>query len=842
MVTTLYWIFEYIKVFLSYMFVMYVWPLTVFDGFLKNKTRTFRFAFCVTVQVILINDAVLILGLFHLLNAWVVRLLFYGTFFISILRRTSFGEKEINTVKHLISGTYGVKLFVHNIVESALRSVKKEISKLKKNLYGFKLEYLLLSVIIIFGMIYFTYGAFQDHSYGFGDMYPHHAWIHALTQGQIFYDGVYPEAMHVMIYAVHTLFGVRIYSILLFLAGIHVSVFLLSAYVLMREIFRWRFTPHLVLTGFLTIDVMCINAVYSMSRLQWTIPQEYALYTQFLCGAFLIKYLRSEKHTVFKKNVIRYIRAKLVTVRNRVLRKDVADEGLPEIVRVTSKGYWDENLLVFMLALSSSLAIHFYATIMSFFLCLSFVPFMLGRIFNRKRFAPLIAACACGFALAVIPMVGALISGIPFQGSIGWAMSVINGTENEDADVDEGIEEAEGDSSSDAQTDGNEAADGSGAGEESEGVNGSVDGDKSSPDEAAGGEPEQKLPLSERLMAYVVSLPERIYGVYWECYVTLYGIERADFIVFMLAFTTALWLLYRIIATPLHFIPALKKINPGYFDKYPALILASVIFMIMYWPGTLGLPSLVAGSRLCSTEQMLNIAMIAIPVDMLMSLIAFVLPAFVVKAAAVSAVFGIYIGTILTGTFHGYLYYELTRYNGAVMTTYSITKTLPKGSFTIVSPVDETYQIIGYGWHEELVSFINQSANAEYTLPSEYVFIFVEKKPIEYAQSHFFTGPGWLAWEKYPKYYSSYVSQCPDITHSEISKDLVPGRLAKFMVSSRSYSDLETRTILESTVYQWCQDFDKIYPHELRVYYEDDDFICYYFRQNTQRLYRLGIR
>lgn len=837
--TTLYWIFEYMKVFLAYMFVMYVWPLTVFRGFLKNKSRTFRFAFCVTVQVILINDAVLFLGLFHLLNAWVVRLLFYGSFLFSILRRISFGEKEINTFKHLISGTYGLKLFIYNTVGWAVRFVKNEISKLIKRLYGFKLEYMLLSVIIIFGMVYFSFGAFQDYSYGFGDMYPHHAWIYALTQGQIFYDGVYPEAMHVMIYAVHTLFGVRIYSILLFLAGIHVSVFLLSAYVLMREIFRWRLTPHLVLAGFLTIDVMCVDAVYSMSRLQWTIPQEYALYTQFLCAAFLIKYLRCEKHIIIKRKVFKYLKSRLAIAKNHVLHKEVPGTILPELKKVTSKGYWDENLLVFMLALASSLAIHFYVTIMAFFLCLSFVPFMLRRIFNRKRFAPLIAAVVCGFALAVVPMVGALISGIPFQGSIGWAMSVINGTENEGADVDEGIVETEsGNSDGDtaqsaANADGNTdtPADVNGAADESIGNDGN-----------SGTEAVHKPSLTDRLKAYIVSLPERIYGVYLECYVTLYGIERADFIIFMLVLTAALWFLYRVIASLLHFIPAFKKINPGYFDRYPSLILASVIFMIMYWPVTMGLPSLVAGSRLCSTEQMLNIAMIAIPVDMLMSLAAFILPRFVAKAAAVLAVFGIYIGTMLTGTFHGYLYYELTRYNGAVMTTYSITDNLPKGSFTIVSPVDETYQIVGYGWHEELVSFINQSANSEYTLPSEYVFIYVEKKPIEYAQSHFFTGPKWLAWEKYPKYYSSYVSQCPDITHSEISEELVAGRLARFPVSSRSYSELDTRTILESTVYQWCQDFDKIYPHELRVYYEDDDFICYYFKQNTQRLYRLGIR
>lgn len=809
MVTTLYWIFEYIKVFLAYMFVMYVWPLTVFGGFLKGKSRTFRFAFCVTVQVILINDVVLLMGLFHLLNAWVIRLIFYGTFFFSIFRRHRIGEKEINTVKHLISGTYGVKLFFYNILGQTARTVRRKLSDQIKKMYGHKVEYALLAVIVVFGMIYFTWGAFQDYSYGFGDMYPHNAWIYALTQGQIFYDGVYPEAMHVMIYAVHTLFGVRIYSILLFLAGIHVSIFLLSAYVLMREIFRWRFTPHLVLTGFLTVDVMCIDAVYSMSRLQWTIPQEYALYTQFLCGAFLIKYLRSEKK---------------------------AKEG--------SKRYWNEELLVFMLALASSLAIHFYVTIMAFFLCLAIVPFMLRRVFNKKRFVPLVAACACGFALAVIPMAGALISGIPFQGSIGWAMSVIDGTENEDGDagqpaVDVGRQEdaaSEKDSAGNGSGGGNVNGTGADNGSESVGIAGS--GENGEAAAGAGQEPS----LTERLKAYVVSLPDRLYGVYWQCYVTLYGIERANFIVFMLAFTIVLWFCYRVLASLLHLLPACKKVDPGYFDRYPALILASVIFMIMYWPGTLGLPSLVAGSRLCSTEQMLNIAMIAIPVDMVMSLASFLLPGIVVKGAAALLVFGIYIGTMLTGTFHGYLYYELTRYNGAVMTTCSIIRNLPRGSYTIVSPVDETYQVIGYGWHEELVGFINQSADPEYTLPSEYVFIYVEKKPIEYAQSHFFTGPRWLAWEKYPEYYSSYVSQCPDITHTEISERLVASGLARFMVASSSYSNLETRTILESTAYQWCQDFDKIYPHELRVYYEDDDFICYYFRQNTLRLYRLGIR
>ncbi|MCD7837078.1 MAG: hypothetical protein LUG83_10660, partial [Lachnospiraceae bacterium] len=110
--TTLYWIFEYIKVFLAYMFVMYVWPMTVFRGFLKGKSHTFCFAFCVTAQVILINDVVLFLGLFNLLNSWLVRLLFYGTFIFSVIRGVKISEAQIDTVHFLISCTYCPKIFM----------------------------------------------------------------------------------------------------------------------------------------------------------------------------------------------------------------------------------------------------------------------------------------------------------------------------------------------------------------------------------------------------------------------------------------------------------------------------------------------------------------------------------------------------------------------------------------------------------------------------------------------------------------------------------------------------------------------------------------------------------
>ena len=60
--------------------------------------------------------------------------------------------------------------------------------------------------------------------------------------------------------------------------------------------------------------------------------------------------------------------------------------------------------------------------------------------------------------------------------------------------------------------------------------------------------------------------------------------------------------------------------------------------------------------------------------------------------------------------------------------------------------------------------------------------------------------------------------------------------------TNKIYLDLETRTILESKLYAWCQQFDEEYPGVLHTYYEDDEFVCYYFRQNPRNNYELSFK
>lgn len=818
---TWYWALEYGKVLIAYIAVMFIWPSVVFGGYLKGKSRGVRFCFCVTVQVVLVNTVVLVLGLLHLLHGWLVALLFYGSFFGVLLYRFRVTEELRQTVIRLVTGTYGIRLFASDMRTRFRGWKRKKQDAFLQSARGHIIEYIVLAVVVLFGMIYFTYGAFCDHSYGFGDMYRHHSWIYGLLEGTPFYEGIYPEAMHCFIYSLRVLFGISIYSAQLFLAGIHVAVFLVSAYLFLKEFFAWRGTAILVLAMFLTVDLVCIDEIFSMSRLQWTLPQEFGLYTEFLCVVFLL----------------------------RCLKADFTD--IPKgIGRKLKYLFTNENLLLFMMSLAASLVIHFYATMMAFFLCLVVAGCCFVAFFRKKRLLPLIAAVSAGLFIAVAPMGLALAEGIGFQGSIGWAVNIINGTDTNEGRTNQ-IKKQETTETPETpipDESGQVSMPGETTGMPDNAVTGQ--GDLASQD---GMEQPVSPGFTEWLrekLAQVGGIFKRIWkiireksaGVYSYGYVTLYRSERAAWIVGFTALGLAFWLCYRLI-TALVALIFRRKLKSGrfltFFDGYPLLVLMSAFFMLLYAAPFLGLPELIAGSRLCSTEQLLILAVIAIPADAIFATLAQTGVRRVMPVMLIFGVGGIYVAARQLGFYHGYLYNELTRYNSVVRVTNEIMESFPEHSYTIVSPTDELYHVIEKGRHEELFQFVQRTTGENYTIPTEYIFLYVEKKPIRYAQSHFQTGPAWLAEEKYTQYYSTNYSEGSAISASEISGTAAAEPLRTYSKLSQNYSNLESRTILESKAYLWFERFSELYPQETAVYYEDDDFVCYLIRQNVYRLFQL---
>lgn len=789
---TLYWLLEYGKVLGGYLFLMYLWPSVVFRKYLRGKSRIFWFSFCVTGQVVLVNTVVLSLGLLHILNRWFVIAVFYGVFLWSLFKDVRLKAEWKKKAKGLFFGTYGIKNFLTRDVMGGLKKGFRRFWEMIRPHFG---EYLLLSIVLLYGVVYFSYGAFQDHSYGFGDLYTHSSWIYGLMQGKIFSAGIYPEGMHCFIYCIFELFNVKFYSTLLFLQGIHVTAFLLSAYSLMREVFHIRYTPIFALALFLTLDMKNHNVVASMSRLQWTLPQEFGLHTQFLCALYLIRYLCSRPKA--------FDGAKCM-IGKRFFKARVKKQGK------RSLHCWDENLLLFAMALAASVATHFYPMIMAFFLCVAVALFSVKKIFTREHFLPLVTAAVCGLLVAAVPMAGAYASGIKFQGSIGWAMGVIN----------------------DSMENGNE--------QENVSENTVV----MSPEE------ERDIPVqqdeipkkfTERISDFfgraIGLLKEKALAVYRSGYRSIYQEARAGLVIRITGLTILLWLAYRLLsAVPIFF---KKSINRKCFDRYLPMIFASFLYMLAYSAQSVGLPQLVDGIRLCSSIRILVIAVMCMPADMLFSLLALFCRDYILQVLAIIGTVGIYITVNQLGCYHGFLYYELTRYNAAVMVTNSIIDTLPQYSYTIISPTDELYQTILYGRHEELLSFLEHYREESYTLPTEYVFLYVEKRPIRYAQNHFFSGPSWLALDK--DMYDSTGTRCPVIDSSEISKEAAQEEIMRFSSQWWTYTNLESRTILESKAYEWCQRFSELYPYEMNVYYEDDDFVCYYFRQEPNAPYNLAL-
>lgn len=798
---TLYWLIEYGKVFLGYGFLMFIWPLVVFRNYLRGKSVTFKFSFCVTAQVVIINTVVLMLGLVHLLNDWTLRILFYGTFLYSLREYFALTPERKRKIKYLLNGSFGWKNFFFLERRKYVRILEEFGKKIWRFYKKHWLEYSMLVVALVYGVIYFSWGVLHDRSYGFSDMYVHHAWIYQLSEGNPFSAGIYPEGMHCVVYALNALFGIRLYSCMLFISCANMVSILLAIYCLMKELFAWRYSAVIGIVILLTFGGFGRYIIIGMARLQCALPQEFAFPSMFICCLYLLRYLKGGRHAIRKGK--------------------------------ETKGYWDENLLVFMLAFVSTIVIHFYATFMAFYLCLGVAQLLLRRIFTKERFVPLVTSVILGLVISVMPMVAGFVSGIPLQGSLYWAIGVMqNSTETTDEVVpEESI--SNGDSVNDTDMEGELVPNG-------QQPEGPVINDVSVAQPEISGV-ESVLQKTYIIIKKVWEKGKEIcQTIYKEGYLFAYdeGIAWYVFIILSGVFVVGIFgnLLAYIVAKCRH--EKRKKIEVW---NYYVIILMSQIYMIALIPEYLGLPTLIDTARIGFILQLLMVMVMIIPLDMLFGKCCWKLTEKVQDIVAACAVCGSVVLIVICGDYHSYLYFELTRYDAVVQVTNKIIDALPEETFTVISPTEEIYQVIEYGWHEELIDFLEAQEKQEYTLPTEYVFLFVEKAPLKHAQYHFFDGPRWFAKNDYRELYDLH-SIWPEYLSSEVSEEAAEKALQYYGKLSDSYANLDSRTIIQSKAFEWAKKFKEQYPNEMKILYEDDYFVCYYWQQNTKRLYNLGLK
>ena len=450
----------------------------------------------------------------------------------------------------------------------------------------------------------------------------------------------------------------------------------------------------------------------------------------------------------------------------------------------------------FALAFSLTLAIHFYGTMIAGLCCIGIAVGFCTRFLNKEYFRRIMLTGIISVFLAVLPMGIAFAGGTPLQGSLGWGLSVINGDSSDTEDTSENeaaqkqameemaarlIENTQNSNSESVQT-----------GE----IPIITEASKHSLADKAREIPKKMKNLREmmirRIQEFIINSQEQ-----WCAYAVLAGI----------AVLILLGLVFII----------LRRITYGEMLMSAGFCMG--ILTLLLCAGNLGLPVLMDPARCSIYYVYLLIVSITVLGDGLLYLI-FMPRILTIPRNAVSFILTV---SMAAGMIHQGLVKTpdfISDYvsNGAITCLTNIIKENKDETWTIVSANDETQMGLDHGWHYETITFLRKqehiNKDTKLIIPTEKVYFFIEKIPLNY--SVVYSGSG------------------QSISKKGASQSL-PNSGGIGMYQG------EGRWILMSRMYYWAQAFMEMYPNEMKVYYESEDFVCYVIPQNMYHQYNFAI-
>lgn len=473
------------------------------------------------------------------------------------------------------------------------------------------------------------------------------------------------------------------------------------------------------------------------------------------------------------------------------------------------------TLQCFAMAFSLTLAIHFYGTMIAGLCCIGIACGFCFRFLRKEYFCRIMFTGICSVFLAVLPMGIAFATGTPLQGSLGWGLSVINGgkssssTETEaETDEAETLEVSTGDDKNTVRVvkpDGTvmeiDVSDLPSAQENESGGQTQTETTAPAVPKVSFGEKIRKIPrkaknalseMSSRILEFIIKLDVKNIG-------------------YMILASFALLLL-------LGFIFCVFRQT-----EYGAMLMSMGFCMwivtILLCAGVFGLPPLMDGAR-CSIYYvyLLSAALTALA-DGLLYMVLPLRKLRLVRNAVSLAV----TAAVLMGMFQNHMIKQSDFssgfvMNGAITCLSNIIHENEDKTWTIVSANDETQMGLDHGWHYETITFLRGmetlEKNTKVIIPTKTVYFFIEKIPGDYAVS--------------------YAKSGQSISRKGASRSL-PN------VGGIGMYQGEGRWIVMSRMYYWAQAFIELYPNEMKVYYEDNKFICYKIEQNMYHQYNFAI-
>lgn len=473
------------------------------------------------------------------------------------------------------------------------------------------------------------------------------------------------------------------------------------------------------------------------------------------------------------------------------------------------------TLQCFAMAFSLTLAIHFYGTMIAGLCCIGIACGFCFRFLRKEYFRRIMFTGICSVFLTVLPMGIAFATGTPLQGSLGWGLSVINGgkssssTEAEaETDEAETLEVSTGDDKNTVRVvkpDGTvmeiDVSDLPSAQENESGGQTQTETTAPAVPKVSFGEKIRKIPgkaknalseMSSRILEFIIKLDVKNIG-------------------YMILASFALLLLLGLVFCIFR------------QTEYGAMLMSMGFCMwivtILLCAGVFGLPPLMDGAR-CSIYYvyLLSAALTALA-DGLLYMVLPLRKLRLVRNAVSLAV----AAAVLMGMFQNHMIKQSDFssgfvMNGAITCLSNIIHENEDKTWTIVSANDETQMGVDHGWHYETITFLRGmetlEKNTKVIIPTKTVYFFIEKIPLDYSVT--------------------YDKSGQSISRKGASRSL-PN------VGGIGMYQGEGRWIVMSRMYYWAQAFMELYPNEMKVYYEDNKFICYKIEQNMYHQYDFAI-
>lgn len=673
-------------------------------------------------------------------------------------------EKFLLKVRYILHGVLGWKTLLFGRKEEKKRSYHRQDVKRWINY----VPDLFLTALLIAGVCY-VYGRNAVTVYGYkaSDMPVHTYWVNLMDENHIFGAGVYPHGYHCIIYYLHKVFGFPTYVVMRVFGFVQTIFVHLALLVPLRALCKNRYTPYIGTAVYLMGNFF---SAQTYSRYASTLPQEFGMLFIFPTAYFAIAF--------FQKYAA-------------VLKAETEEEK-KEDTRIT-KWY----LLGLIISFSLTLTVHFYNTMIAGVLCVGIAIGYFFRCLRWKYLKQLIIAALLSVLLAVAPMAIGVAMGNPLQGSLYWGMNVIKGTANDSGNLSKKKKVVK-------DKNGNEVT-----------VVGDVDDETI--EKIKNGtimtEGDGKTPVKpEPEKTFKQKVEEKIQAVF----------NQTQSFVFDGNKKMTMLLTSGVAASVLLGLLCVLFRRPDQAGAVWSIGAYTGLMFLMQSMGVLGLPALMDPARNSIFFAYSVGVLLAVDADTVLYLtLGWFKKTWAMNLAALALL-------LMTGNYiwKHQLYKEPVKTNAFEMNENitcltNIIKSNEKNAWTICSANDEKQMVYGNGYHYETITFLKEmkdiQKNPMVKIPTNTVYFFIEKKPLNYAQT----------------------VNSNDWKNVKISKKYAREEL-DYSTGLTPYMGVN-RAVTMSHMYYWVQKFMELYPNVMNVYYETDQFVCYRVSQNGYNFYNFAI-